>query len=204
MALPLLPMMAPAALNAGLSIYQLIKAKQLGDKMDSEGRPIRQVPNALQDAYSRVAGLATQRQLPGQSIIENKIRNSTASASNALSQIASGGEALGSLENLYSSEQNKIADLGVAGEQEWLKKQGLLTDIQGKVASEEDLNFNYNQAAPWDNKMLERSMLLSGGLQNLSGGINSASNAFINKYSTDDNWAAGVNDWVSNLFGRRK
>lgn len=161
--------LAQPLFNAGVGLWQTIKAKQLEN--DLSDRPIRTLPPELQEALSRNKFLATQRRLPSQSIIEDKMRGGTASAADAISKMTSGGEGLGAIADLYSGEQKKISDLGIAGERNWLDTQNRLTQLQQVVGQEEQKNWEWNEAQPYLNELDIISKLRSGGLQNLSGSV---------------------------------
>ena len=179
MPLPLAAMLVPAAFNTGLGIYQAIK----GNKLSKTERPDYEIPQELQDALLRSKELASMRHLPSESLIMDRIRGTGASASDAIRKTATGGEALGVLGDIYSGEQRKLTDLGIAGEQNWLKNQSNLTTMQNLYAKEQNQQWNWNVGSPYLKTMDTASKLMSGGLQNISAGLNSAANSIALKYN---------------------
>jgi len=163
----------------GYGIYQLIK----GSKLSKTERPEWEIPESEMDALGLSKRLASQRELPGQSIMEDKMRGSTAAGVNAITDVSGGSDAMGALVDLFGKEQYGLADIGVEAERQYLaKQQGLVGALQRMGQLEQQKN-EWDIYDPYKETMREASMMKEGGLQNIFGGFQGLGQTAINASS---------------------
>lgn len=154
-----------AALQLGLGVAQLIKARKLKDtKM-----PLMTTPKALTALYKRRKFAAGTYGLPGQGQIEAKMARQQAaslrgiqqSGSNAASQIAG-------IAAVDQSSKEATERLGVQAAQYEMQQDQLLDQAEREMAAQEMREFQYNLDQPFRDKKLAYASLYQGGITNLS------------------------------------
>lgn len=165
----------PAAFQLGTGIYQGIKGNQLGRAK----QPKFEIPKEQQQALGIAENLASQRNLPGQSIIEDKMRSSTASGVNALKGAGMNGSSMQAMVDLFTNESLGLRDLGIAAEEQWIQKQGTLANALEQMAGWQNQKNQYEKYDPFAKQMETASMMKEGALQNTMGALSSGVSAGI-------------------------
>jgi hypothetical protein len=163
----------------GYGIYQLIKA----NKLSKTERPEWEITQSDKDSLGLAKSLASQRELAGQSIIEDKMRSSTAAGTDAITDVSGGGDAMGALVDLFGKEQYGLADLGIEAERQYFGKQQNLQRALDKMGVLEQQKNQWEKYDPYTETMREASMMREGGLQNIMGGFQGLGNTFMDAAS---------------------
>ena len=130
----------------GMGISDKIKAAKKQKEAQSFWEKNKyQIPESakaqLQLAERSAAGL----RLPGQDIMEENIRTSTAQGvQDAKDAAMSGGDVLGMLSQVYGGQQNQFKQLGLAASQDYQQRQQFLSGILGNMAQLEDRKWEEN------------------------------------------------------------
>lgn len=171
-------MLAPLVLQAGTGVYQMIKGNQMGKTKT----PDFIIPEEQKQSLGIAKSLSSQRELSGQSIIEDKMRGSTASGVNALKQVGVGSNTMGAMVDLFTNEQSGLRDLGIQAEENWSRNQGNLMGALQSMAGWQNKKNEWETYDPYREKMIASSMMKEGGFQNLMGSLNQLpSNLMANK-----------------------
>ena len=174
MAVPLALMAIPALAQAGLGIYQAIS----GAKQAKTPRPEYEIPGAATAALAEAKKLASQRQLPGQQLMEEQMAASTARTIGDIQEVApSGAAALGAIGQTHQTEQQAQRDLALKGAQYQAANQAALRQQLGQYAGFQEKEFDINQMQPYLAAMATASAMKGAGMQNIYGGISSGAGA---------------------------
>lgn len=160
-------MMLPAVYQMGAGIYQGIKENELGKTKD----PGYQIPDSAKKSLGTMEGLASQRELAGQSLIEDKMQSTTASGVNALNESGVDSATLGAMVDLFTNEQYGMRDLGIAAENAWMANKNKLAGALTDYSVFEDKKFDIEKRKPYEEAMRASTMLKEGSMQNLMGGM---------------------------------
>lgn len=163
----------PSLFKMGTGIAQGIQARKLG----KTPRPEYEIPGAATSALDVSKRLAASRELPGQSIMEDKLRTSTASGVEGIKKYTdSPAAAMDYITKLYGGEMGAKNELDIAAAQNYQSNQIGLQGALGDYAKYEDKAFDYNKDAPYQAAMNAAAMLKEGSLQNIFGGLQGATN----------------------------
>lgn len=158
----------PAILQGATALYQGYKANQA-----SKAKANFQIPEAQKQAMNLAKTMATQKSLPGQSIIEDKMRGSTASGISAIKQTGNDADTMQAMVDLFTNEQMGFRDLGIAAEEQYISKQGTLMNALGNMAEWQNKANEFNIYDPYREKMREKTMMTEGAIQNAYGAATS-------------------------------
>ncbi len=154
-----------AAINLGKAAHQAHKA----NKLAKTERPNYEPPQAAKDALMNAKFMASQTELPGQTIMEEKLNQSTSGAISNLKDVSSSGAALGNnIANIYRSNVNGQNQIGLAAAQNYNNNQANYRNQLNNMAGYEQYQFDYNQNQPYQNNMAASSALREGAFRNLS------------------------------------
>jgi hypothetical protein len=161
-------MSLPALFKTGTGIAQGIRAGQLG----KTPRPEFEIPESATSSLDVAKRLASGRELPGQSIMEDKLRGSTAAGASEIKRVAdSPVAAMGAISNLYKGEMEGMQNLDIASAQNYINNQKGLAGALDKYAGYEQQKFKYDKIDPYEAAMNASAMLKESSLQNIYGGI---------------------------------
>lgn len=181
MALPVAAMLAPALLKAGLGAWQMFK----GGQFAKEKRPEYEIPESAKQSLGIAESLATQRELPGQSILEDKMRSATAGGISRMAEVSDSPAAmLGNISKMVANENQAKNQLGVNAATYYQQNQRNLQGALDRFGQYELQKWNYDQAKPYDEAMHAAAMMREGGMQNIVGGVASGISGLI---SSDQN-----------------
>jgi hypothetical protein len=161
----------PALISAGVGIWQTLKA----NKLAKEERPDYQIPQSEKDALSIAQQLATQRELPGQDIMEQNIRSGTASGISRMTEVAdSPAMLLGNIANMVGKENQSMNELGIAAANYYTQNQRNLQSSLQRMGQQELSKWQYDEMKPYEEAMHAAATMREGGLQNIVGGVKGA------------------------------
>ncbi len=156
---------ASAAINLGKAAHQAHKASKLG----ATERPEYQIPQAQMQALNNAKYMASQTELPGQNIMQQRIDQGSAGALSNLKDVSQSGSALGAnIANIYRGNVGAQNQLNLAGAQNWNANQANLRNELGNMATAEDRQWTINKFDPYRNNMAASSALREGAFRNLS------------------------------------
>lgn len=120
--------------------------------------------------------LASDPNLPGQSLMEDKIGATSANKINDITGAAqSGSEALSAISAMQGNETDALARLGIAGannaQNNYMNLANQLSKIAGIRSAGYEKEFEYNQQQPFLDAADKRSSMLDAGTKNLFSGM---------------------------------
>lgn len=137
-----------------LGQMQRKEAKKIEGTLPGMEAEQRLAYEGVRDYEDRALGvaesLASQREIPGQSLYENKLATQTgAGMGNIMDVAGSSAAALGGVASLYGQEQNALTDLGIAGAQFYAGNQAQLQDALGRKREQEKEYWYLQKYAPY-------------------------------------------------------
>lgn len=169
MPFPLIPLvtLAAGAVSAGM------KAKTAKDQMSQaeqirsgNPRPTYSTPKPILQ-NNNIAQMMALQGLPGQQLMLDRLRGSTAAGTRAVTDLAQDPATKAAMAaGLYSQELGAVNDLNIADANFRVAGQERLMRSNEILASYKDKEFDYNMAQPYDNAMAAASALTGAGMQN--------------------------------------
>lgn len=173
--------MVNSALQTGLGLAQLIK----GGRMNPQ-RPTYEIP----DEVGAQLGLRQQllnARMAGARGMERNLQESAATGMYNATQGAASSEDLLAAGAMSQGNTNRsLRDLQIREAQDYESRVQGLERAQMNMAGYKDKEFQMNEMDPYMEAAATKSALTSGGLQNLSGGLASASAQFGKMYEADE------------------
>jgi len=140
-------------------------------------RPTYETPLSAKKALGISEQQATQG-LVGRSILEDRLRSSTAGAVRATEEVAtSPASRLAAITATYGKEMEGMEDIAMADTQARLEAANRLSRAYGAMADYEDKEFAVNKQAPFEDTMAAASALTGAGMQNVQGSLEGLSRA---------------------------
>jgi hypothetical protein len=140
-------------------------------------RPTYETPLSAKKALGISEQQATQG-LVGRSILEDRLRGSTAGAVRATEEVAtSPASRLAAITATYGKEMEGMEDIAMADTQARLEAANRLSRAYGAMADYEDKEFAVNKQAPFEDTMAAASALTGAGMQNVQGSLEGLSRA---------------------------
>jgi hypothetical protein len=173
------------ALSLASSIIPSIAQGITGGKQKREAerlrkgttRPTYETPLSAKKALGISEQQATQG-LIGRSILEDRLRGSTASAVRATEEVAtSPASRLAAITATYGKEMEGMEDIAIADTQARLEAANRLSRAYGTMADYEDREFDINEQRPFEDTMAAASALTGAGMQNVQGSLEGLSRA---------------------------
>lgn len=156
---------ASAAINLGKAAHQAHKANKLG----ATPRPEYNIPQSQIEALNNAKYMASQTELPGQNIMQQKIDQGSAGALSNLKDVSQSGSALGSnIANIYRGNVTGQNQLNLAAAQNFNNNQGILRTELNNMAPFEQKQWEINEFDKYKNNMAASSAMREGAFRNLS------------------------------------
>lgn len=175
----MLAALIPAAVQLGTSIYQGVQAKKLSETED----PTYKIPESAKRALELQAQLAGNKEFAGQTLIEDKLRQSTATGANQISQMGGGAAGMGAVLDLYGKQQNSLVDVAIQSEGNWERRQRDLANSLNTMATWEN-NRNQWERDKYLSAQQQSSDMKAGAIHNLYGASKTGSDYIIqNEYN---------------------
>lgn len=147
---------------------QYLKGKKLAK---NNVRPTYDIPSSVNE-YLANARNNSNKGLPGQNLIEQKLGASTASGVRQAQQGASSSAALmATIAGLKGSEQQGLTDIGIKSAEYQDINQQRLQEALLKYGNYQDKEFDINKQQPFEDNALAAQALKGSGLQNIMSGI---------------------------------
>jgi hypothetical protein len=148
------------------------KQMEMGRQMTSEAqklsaaykRPEMQTPQAIKMMMEMAKGRQYQ-EMPGMTQMQNRLEKSTAGGVKAMKEMGTGAEAFGGIADLYASQMEGEADLGIAGSE---YRDSASRDYMGALeglGEWEQQAWNWNEADPYLQAQQKASQLEMMGRQ---------------------------------------
>jgi len=171
------------------------KQKREAERLRKEAvRPVYETPRSAKKMQGIAEQQATQG-LVGRSILEDRLRSSTAGAVRATEEVAtSPASRLAAITATYGKEMEGMEDIAMADTQARLDAANRLARVYGTMANYEDKEFAINKQAPFDDTMAAASALTGAGMQNVQGaleGISRVGAAGLSSLGDDDDITDG-------------
>ena len=164
---------AIAAIPAIMQFMQGIKQQGQADELGQIQRPTRTVPPAVQEMINRSRILAGQTKAPGADILENKLLSTSAAGVNDIKNTASSSSsALSAITNLYGNQMGGLNDLSIRNQDYSQQMMEQLLGNLNVLGGEQNKNFDYNFADPYDNAKKAESALRYGADKNKYNAVN--------------------------------
>lgn len=190
------------------SIYGAINAKKNKRELAEleKNRPVYTTPDEAKQYLEMYKSLAGNRELPGQSQYEQNIEQSSASAArNIQNMTESPTSSLGAMTDLYRNEMNAYNNLAVQQQQYYQQNQDKLGQALNQMAQYRDMEFEYNQNAPFmrkygtkTNEFISNRGLMQQGAATVASGLSNVNwdQMKSNKYNarSDFNYGQMQND----------
>lgn len=194
LALSLASSIIPSIAQGIMGGKQSREAKRL---RDSTVRPTYETPMSAKKSLALSQQMGTQG-LVGRSIMEDRLRGSTAGAVRSAKEIATTPSSkLAAITSVYGKEMEGMEDIGIADAQARLNASNQLMNAYGAMAGYEDKEFSYNKVAPYEEAMAAASALTGASMQNKQGaleGISRAGAAGLKGLDDDDDDDEGKTD----------
>ena len=143
----------------------------------STTRPTYETPMSAKKMQGIAEQQATQG-LVGRSILEDRLRSSTAGAVRATEEVAtSPALRLAAITATYGQEMEGMEDIAMADTKARLDAANRLARAYGTMADYEDREFDINKQRPFEDTMAAASALTGAGMQNVQGALEGISRA---------------------------
>lgn len=163
--------------QAATGAYQNIKGRQLAKQ---NKRPDYEVQPGYWAGLDSAQRLASQTQLPGQSMAEQQLLASQSGAINKIGEVAnSPAGALGAIAQTVGNTQQSQLDLAQKAAANYAQNQQNLQGQQNLIGQEQQNAWNWNQMEKFKEQAATASELQGSGMQNLYGSLSGIGTAAI-------------------------
>lgn len=191
-------------LGIGRGIFGGIQTAKANKALKNFKFPQYTIPGAYEDMMSLYKQRAAANELPGQSLMENKLGAQTAFGQRAAEKYAStSGQALGAVTGLYGKQMDAVRDLGIQFANFKAQRESELARAQQVMAQAQDKQWEINQWIPAQYKYNELQSMKQAGASNLWGGIQDVAGAgmnFLGGYAQMQGLGA-MNPWGQGGYG---
>ena len=163
----------------GMGIADKIKAAKKQKEAQSFWEKNKyQIPESAKSQLALAERSAAGLRLPGQDIMEENIRTSTAQGVQDAKEAAmTGGDVLGMLSQVYSGQQNQFKQLGLEAAQNYQQRQQYLGSVLGQMAGYEQQKWQYNSLYPYQQMLGQAEAYGNRGAQQINSGLGSIAGA---------------------------
>jgi hypothetical protein len=149
-------------------------------------RPMFEIPEEYGDVLSTYKRLSESEKFPGQDIMEGKIGQATARATQSAKEGAVSSTAYQSaVGDIYQKELDALQNLSLQAEQYKTSQQDKLAGAQQMMGGLKSDQWNINQYVPWQTNVINAAQRGQTGQQNLFEGMGSFANQMSNFAGTD-------------------
>jgi len=191
-------------MGIGRSIVGGIQSARANKALKNFELPQYTIPGAYEDMLSMYKQRAAANELPGQSLIENKLGAQTAFGQRAAEKYAgTSGQALGAVTGLYGQQMNAVRDLGIQFANFKAQRQAELGQAQQVMAQAQDKQWEINQWLPAQYKYNQLQSQKQAGASNLWGGLQDVAGAGMNFMGgmAQQNAMQAMNPWANATGG---
>jgi len=131
-----------------------------------------EIPASARAALSAAERSASSLRMPGQDLMEQEVRSSTAQAVGSAREAASSGsDVLAMLSGMYSQEQSQMRGIGQGAASMYEQRQQQLGQALGTMAGLEQQKWQYNVLYPYQQMLGQAEALGTRGREAVSGGF---------------------------------
>jgi hypothetical protein len=153
----------------------LLQNKRANELMENNVRPDYEIPAEIDQIVQMARVLASQNELPGQDIIEEKIGGTLGNQVRDIRDMSSSSAAaLSALSRSYGNTVAQQRDLGISAAQNKQRLQELLMERLKMKAQYQDKAWKMNELDPYLETAATASALKQAGLTNIYSGIEGA------------------------------
>ena len=168
-------------MGLGKSIVGGIQSSRANKALKDFKFPKYTMPSELENMLSMYQQRAAANELPGQSLMENKLGAQTAFGQRAAEKYAgTSGQALGAVTGLYGQQMDAVRDLGIKFADFKAQRQNELGRAQQVMAEAQDKQWEINEWLPSQYKYNELQSQKQAGASNLWGGLQDVAGAGMN------------------------
>lgn len=168
-------------MGLGRGIVGGIQSLQANKALKNFKFPEYTMPSELENMLSMYQQRAAANELPGQSLMENKLGAQTAFGQRAAEKYAgTSGQALGAVTGLYGQQMNAVRDLGIKFADFKAQRENELGRAQQIMAQAQDKQWEINEWLPSQYKYNELQSQKQAGASNLWGGLQDIASAGMN------------------------
>lgn len=170
-----------ALMGLGRSIVGGVQTMRANKALKNFKFPQYTMPSELENMLSMYQQRANAQELPGQSLIENKLgAQTTFGQRNAEKYASTSGQALGATTGLYGLQMNAVRDLGIKFADFKSQRQSELGQAQQVMAQAQDKQWEINQWLPAQYQYNQLQSQKQAGANNLWGGLQDVGSAGMN------------------------
>jgi len=160
-------MLAALLINGGIYGYKAYKQKEQANELSKHKRPEYDIPPAIREAVNNARLQAANPDLPGQSLMEQRLKSGTSTGIADLKNVSNNPNDLASnVARLYRAQQDQQNNLNIAGAQNYQANQGMLRNALGTLGQYQDKKWDYNQFQPYVNDKAAEAALREGSFRN--------------------------------------
>jgi len=183
MPLPLLIPALAAGAQAGLGLYQTLKANKDAKNALAEykANPYT-IPESATRSVNLMGRLAQGSELPGQGIMEDRLAANTAQSVAGARKVAqSPSQLLAATVASYGQQQQQQQMLDLQAANSFQQRQQAYAQTVGNLAGYEDKMYQYNKIFPIQAKLNKASMMGQTGWANIGAGVSGGLGMFANQ-----------------------
>jgi len=143
-------------------------AQTIGSLFKKDKRPTYEMPDSLKQSLALAKSQVGAR-MPGYT---QAVDQANLVAANQLSAAGQSGNALGAVQTIAGSQQGAMRDIAALDAQSERQDVANLQNTLSRVAQAEDMEFEANKLAPYQDSSQEKRDLFGAGLENIFGGLN--------------------------------
>lgn len=189
--------------NLGTGISQILQGKKIQKRLDAQGRPILETPEAFNEYESLVRNRALNPQMPGQTALEQGIQDNTANQLANIQQTA-GNSNQALIAGLMANKlmNNNLTNIGVQAAQQQQANMHDLYNTLGQKSNLQQQQFQYNVQQPYEQEAAQAKALKQAGMTNTANAIkDSAMIGYALDNSNKNNDIDNNKTDISTLFG---
>lgn len=162
--------------QSGFNLYQGFKQNQEADSINPIRKKYR-IPSEITSNVRMAENLAASQRLPGQGVAENRIRENSANALDAIMKSAtSGGDILNAASGINRNQNNAFNDLNVQAAEMQMANKDRLSHANQVMAGYRDQAFDYNVNQPYLMDLARKQALQQAGAENMNNALTGLTN----------------------------
>jgi hypothetical protein len=151
--------------SIGIGVGQLAAGS---NALSDADRPTREVPESLRRTQALSEMLAADPKFAGYDLAKEESEMAAANQLRAASEMGNSSETIGQVGGQIQESMRRLAQLN---QQDQRQDIGQLSNVMSQVAQEENINWQYNEFAPYAEQVQRGEDMVGAGLENVVGGI---------------------------------
>lgn len=181
-----------SAIQGGIGLIQGV-----GSLLKKDKRPEYEMPNALKQSLA-LANMQVGSRMPGYS---QAVDQANLTAANQLAAAGQSGNTLESIQTIAGSQQGSMREIAAMDAQVEAQDLRNLQQTLGQVAQAQDMEFEANKLAPYQDSAQEKRDLMGAGIENVFGAANLLAVGSIPKKKKTGNSPLDVMNAMPGMFG---